>query len=103
MPTLAYCRARRYIAQRPEPEPGSGDGWTGGCPVAASVFSRNERSIIMNTDQIKGTAKDIAGKVQEGVGKAVDSKEQQAKGLEKQVEGKTQKTVGDAKDIVKGD
>jgi uncharacterized protein YjbJ (UPF0337 family) len=57
----------------------------------------------MNTDQVKGTAKDIAGKVQEGVGKAVDSKEQQAKGLEKQVEGKGQKTLGDAKDIVKGD
>ncbi|WP_194715703.1 CsbD family protein [Noviherbaspirillum soli] len=57
----------------------------------------------MNTDQIKGTAKDIAGKVQEGVGKAIDSKEQQAKGLEKQVEGKTQKTVGDAKDIVRGE
>jgi len=57
----------------------------------------------MNTDQVKGTAKDIAGKVQEGVGKAVDSKEQQAKGLEKQVEGKGQKTLGDAKDIIKGD
>jgi len=57
----------------------------------------------MNTDQIKGTAKDIAGKVQEGVGKAIDSKEQQAKGLEKQVEGKGQKTLGDAKDIIKGD
>lgn len=57
----------------------------------------------MNTDQIKGTAKDIAGKVQEGVGNAIDSKEQQAKGLEKQVEGKTQKTVGDAKEIVRGE
>ena len=57
----------------------------------------------MNKDQVKGTVKDIAGKVQEGVGKAVDSKEQQAKGLEKQVEGKGQKTLGDAKEIVKGD
>ena len=57
----------------------------------------------MNNDQIKGTAKDIAGKVQEGVGKAVDSKEQQAKGLEKQVEGKGQKALGDAKEIIKGD
>lgn len=55
----------------------------------------------MNTDQIKGTAKDIAGKVQEGVGDAIDSKEQQAKGLEKQVEGKTQKKVGDTKEILR--
>lgn len=56
----------------------------------------------MNTDQVKGVAKDIAGKVQEGVGKAVDSKEQQAKGLEKQVEGKGQKALGDAEEVVKG-
>ena len=56
----------------------------------------------MNTDQVKGVAKDIAGKVQEGVGKAVDSPEQQVKGLEKQVEGKGQETLGDAKEIVRG-
>ena len=55
----------------------------------------------MNTDQVKGTAKDVAGKVQEKFGEAIDSTEQQAKGLEKQVEGKTQKTYGDAKDTIK--
>ena len=60
------------------------------------------KEIQMNTDQVKGVAKDIAGKVQEGVGKAIDSKEQQAKGLEKQVEGKGQETLGDAKEIVRG-
>jgi uncharacterized protein YjbJ (UPF0337 family) len=54
----------------------------------------------MNEDQIKGKAKDIGGKIQEGVGKAVGSSEQQAKGLNKQVEGKVQEKVGDAKDIV---
>lgn len=55
----------------------------------------------MNKDQVKGVAKDIAGKVQETVGQAIDSKDQQAKGLAKQVEGKAEKTVGDAKEIVK--
>jgi uncharacterized protein YjbJ (UPF0337 family) len=54
----------------------------------------------MNEDQIKGKAKDIGGKIQEGVGNAVGSSEQQAKGLNKQVEGKVQEKVGDAKDIV---
>ncbi len=54
----------------------------------------------MNEDQIKGKAKDIGGKIQESVGKAVGSSEQQAKGLNKQVEGKMQEKVGDAKDIV---
>lgn len=55
----------------------------------------------MNENQVKGTAKDIAGKVQETVGQAVGSKDQQAKGLAKQVEGKGEKTLGDAKEVVK--
>jgi uncharacterized protein YjbJ (UPF0337 family) len=50
---------------------------------------------------VKGTAKDIAGKVQEGVGKVTGDREQEAKGLGKQVEGKTQKKFGDAKETVK--
>ena len=55
----------------------------------------------MNKDQVKGTAKDIAGKIQEEAGKAVGSKEQEAKGLDKQVSGKAQKKYGDAKEAVK--
>ncbi|MEO8997343.1 MAG: CsbD family protein [Nitrosospira sp.] len=55
----------------------------------------------MNKDQVKGTAKDIAGKVQEEAGNLTGNKEQEAKGLAKQVEGKTQKKVGDAKETVK--
>lgn len=55
----------------------------------------------MNKDQVKGTAKDIAGKVQQKTGEVVGSTEQQAKGLAKQVEGKTQKNYGDAKEAIK--
>lgn len=55
----------------------------------------------MNKDQIKGTAKDISGKIQEEAGKITGSKEDQAKGLAKQVEGKIQKGVGDAKETIK--
>jgi uncharacterized protein YjbJ (UPF0337 family) len=54
----------------------------------------------MNEDQIKGKAKDIGGKIQEEVGKAVGSTEQQAKGLANQVEGKAQEKAGDLKDVV---
>jgi uncharacterized protein YjbJ (UPF0337 family) len=54
----------------------------------------------MNEDQIKGKAKDIGGKIQEGVGNAVGSSEQQAKGQSKQVEGKVQEKVGDVKDVL---
>jgi uncharacterized protein YjbJ (UPF0337 family) len=55
----------------------------------------------VNKDQVKGTAKDIAGKIQEEAGNAVGSKEQEAKGLGKQVSGKAQKKYGDAKEAVK--
>lgn len=55
----------------------------------------------MNKDQVKGTAKDIAGKVQEKAGELVGSKEQQVKGLSKQISGKVQKGVGDVEEAVK--
>lgn len=55
----------------------------------------------MNTDQIKGTVKDIAGKAQRKVGEALGSTEQQVKGAVKQAEGKVQKAVGDVKEALK--
>jgi uncharacterized protein YjbJ (UPF0337 family) len=55
----------------------------------------------MNKDQVKGTAKNVAGKIQEKAGKLVGSQEQQVKGLGKQIAGKTQKNVGDAEEFIK--
>ncbi|MCR4304936.1 MAG: CsbD family protein [Gallionella sp.] len=55
----------------------------------------------MNKNQVKGALKDVAGKVQEEVGKLVGSKEQQVKGLGKQITGKAEKAYGDAKEVVK--
>jgi len=55
----------------------------------------------MNKDQVKGAVKNVAGKVQEEVGKLSGSKEQQIKGLDKQIAGKAEKTYGDAKEVVK--
>lgn len=55
----------------------------------------------MNTDQIKGAAKEVAGKVQQKTGEVFNSPEQQAKGVAKQVEGNVQKNYGDAKEDVK--
>jgi uncharacterized protein YjbJ (UPF0337 family) len=51
----------------------------------------------MNRHQVKGAAKDMAGKVQQKAGKLMGSKTQQAKGLAKQAAGKAQKGYGDAK------
>jgi uncharacterized protein YjbJ (UPF0337 family) len=55
----------------------------------------------MNKDQVEGTAKEVAGKVQEKAGEVTGSTTQQVKGLAKEVEGKTQKKVGDAKEVLK--
>ena len=55
----------------------------------------------MNKDQVKGTIKDAAGKVQQKTGEVIGSDAQQAKGLAKQVEGKVQKNYGDAKEVLK--
>jgi uncharacterized protein YjbJ (UPF0337 family) len=55
----------------------------------------------MNKDQVKGTLKDSAGKVQEATGKVIGSDEQQLKGVKKQVEGKIQKAYGDLKEVAK--
>jgi uncharacterized protein YjbJ (UPF0337 family) len=55
----------------------------------------------MNKDQLKGVAKDVAGKVQQQTGQLIGSKEQQVKGIAKQISGKAQKGVGDVKQAVK--
>lgn len=55
----------------------------------------------MNSDQIKGSVKDLAGKAQRKLGEAIGSPEQQIKGAATQVEGKVQKAVGDAREALK--
>jgi len=54
----------------------------------------------MNRDQVAGTAKGVAGKVQQKVGEVTGSKTQQAKGLAKQVEGKVQKGAGNVEEAM---
>ena len=49
----------------------------------------------MNRDQVKGTAKDVAGKIQRKTGELTGNKTQQLKGAAKQVEGKLQRGAGD--------
>ncbi len=52
----------------------------------------------MNKDQVKGSIKQAAGKVQQKVGEAVGSEKHQVKGIGKQIEGAAQKAVGNVKD-----
>jgi uncharacterized protein YjbJ (UPF0337 family) len=55
----------------------------------------------MNRDQVKGSIKDAAGKVQRKAGEAVGSTEQQVKGAARQAEGKVQKAAGDVREAAK--
>ena len=49
----------------------------------------------MNRNQVKGAAKNVAGKVQQKVGALTGNKTQQVRGIGKQVEGKLQKGASD--------
>lgn len=54
----------------------------------------------VNRNQVKGTLKDVGGKIQEEAGKLVGSTPQQIKGLQHQAEGKAQKRAGNLQEIV---
>lgn len=54
----------------------------------------------MNTDQVKGKLKEVAGEAQEHLGRATGDREQEVKGHAHEQEGKVQKKVGDVKDGV---
>ncbi|QCQ98259.1 CsbD family protein [Brevundimonas sp. SGAir0440] len=52
-------------------------------------------------DRIEGAAKNIGGKIKEGVGKMTGDTKLQAEGKADQVEGKVQNAVGGAKDSLR--
>ena len=55
----------------------------------------------MDKDRIVGAAKEIAGKVKEGVGHVVGNESLEADGKLDQVEGKVQNSLGRAKDAAR--
>ena len=57
----------------------------------------------MNTNHVKGAAKDAEGKVRRTVGTATGDVSEQVKGAAQQVKGKAQKALGDAQDAMKPD
>jgi uncharacterized protein YjbJ (UPF0337 family) len=54
----------------------------------------------VNKDQVKGTAKIVAGKIQEETGNLIGSDEQIVRGVKRQVAGRKLKGRGDVKEIV---
>lgn len=55
----------------------------------------------MNKDQVKGTVKDVTGKIERKTGELTDNPKMQIKGAAKQVEGKLQHAVGNVKEANK--
>ncbi|HLH08949.1 MAG TPA: CsbD family protein [Terriglobales bacterium] len=55
----------------------------------------------MDKDEIKGKAKDVAGRIQRQAGEWTGDEDTQAKGAAKQVEGKVQNAWGKTKDAVR--
>lgn len=55
----------------------------------------------MNEDQVIGSLKSFAGKVQESFGKLIGNQDQSYKGLRKQIVGDAQRNYGEAVEAVK--
>ena len=56
----------------------------------------------MDKDRTEGSAKNIGGKIKEGLGKVLGDSKTQTEGKGDQVEGKVQNIFGGIKDPVKG-
>jgi len=57
---------------------------------------------VADKDRIEGAAKNIGGKIKEGIGKVTGDENLQAEGKADQIEGKTQNAIGGIKDTLKG-
>lgn len=56
---------------------------------------------MADQDRIEGSAKNVGGKIKEGVGKMTGDSKLQAEGKADQVEGKVQNAVGGVKDTLR--
>ena len=56
---------------------------------------------MVDKDRVEGSAKNIGGKIKEGLGKLTGDSKTETEGKMDQTEGKVQNTVGGVKDAVK--
>jgi uncharacterized protein YjbJ (UPF0337 family) len=64
-------------------------------------IGEQRRCEMVNKDQVKGTAKQAAGSVEEAAGKLTGNKKTEAKGAAKKAEGEVQKSYGNVKEKIK--
>jgi uncharacterized protein YjbJ (UPF0337 family) len=65
------------------------------------VESATEEEIMVDKNRVDGSAKNIGGKVKEGIGNVTGDSKMQTEGKADQAEGKIQNTVGGIKDSIK--
>jgi uncharacterized protein YjbJ (UPF0337 family) len=58
--------------------------------------------MAIDKDRSEGAAKNMGGKIKEGIGKLTGDSKTEAEGKSDQVEGKVQNTVGGIKDTLRG-
>jgi uncharacterized protein YjbJ (UPF0337 family) len=67
-------------------------------PPGSTVLAIVEMEGRMNSDRIKGTAQDLAGRAQQAVGDVADDQDLQGQGIVRQFTGKAQNIYGQVKD-----
>ena len=58
--------------------------------------------MAIDKDRVDGSAKNLGGKIKEGLGRATGDSKTEAEGKADQVKGKVQNAVGGVKDALKG-
>ena len=58
--------------------------------------------MAIDNDRVDGSAKNLGGKIKEGIGRATGDSKTEAEGKTDQVKGKVQNAVGGVKDALKG-
>jgi uncharacterized protein YjbJ (UPF0337 family) len=66
--------------------------------LTSSIY---QEIFMPDQDRIEGAAKNMGGKVKEGLGKATGDEKMKAEGRADQVEGKVQNAVGGVKDAMR--
>ena len=61
----------------------------------------DEEKVMVDKDRVDGSAKNIGGKLKEGVGNVTGDSKMQTEGKADQAEGKIQNTIGGIKDSIK--
>ncbi len=96
---ILYIGVRAFLfTQRLTKDP----SWSIRFHLNPAFYRRAVELTFMNsstTDKVKGTAKEVAGKVKEETGKAIGNPDLRDRGTTEKIAGKVQNKVGDVKKV----